>query len=450
MILLNALMKIYETDNISEAVTKAIVEIVTEGKSKKKCKTLFPYVGKKPPRIAREVLDEKEVYSHYIKAKVAIKKGDFIELQKHVEECNKIIECTSHSGGTLLHIAAAEGTPEMIEYLVRNHSKLDRIENEWTPLCYAVTNNRIENVKKLLELGAELNSKESERTPLIYAMSNNNPQIAKLLIDGGIDLTVQYSTRDDIWWDALSYAKYYGCHEIHQMILDKMKADGIDYDSIKPLTDDDFEDDVALEDYYEEHLGKIAIQYDEIDIQKKIYDGKIKLISEVDLYIDVIMPNKDRNYITLVTVGMSEVPMAETAEGQKFAELIMKLPADWDVSENALSDLTKNWPFRMMLKTAHLGHKFKGYVDETTVIPSGNPNDAILYFNGDTELSSVMLCRSEDISPLKVDDEMTIDFFTLIPITEKEAELVKTIGSETLKKRLPKGEIVDLERNYIA
>ena len=56
-ILLNTLMNIYETNNISEAVTKAIVEIVTEGTSKKKLKTLFPYVGKKPPRIASEVVE---------------------------------------------------------------------------------------------------------------------------------------------------------------------------------------------------------------------------------------------------------------------------------------------------------------------------------------------------------------------------------------------------------
>jgi hypothetical protein len=269
--------------------------------------------------------------------------------------------------------------------------------------------------------------------------------------DGGLDLTVQYSTRDDYWWDALSYTKYYGCDEIHQMIIDRMKADGIDYDSIIPLTDEDFEDDIVLEDYYETHLGKIAIQYDEVDVQKKIYDGKIMLISEVDLYIDIIMPNKDRDYITLVTVGMSEEPMAETADGKKFAELIMKLPANWDVSEEALSDMTKNWPFRMMLKTAHLGHKFQGkYVDETTVIPSGNPNDAILYFNGNTELSSVMLCKSEDIPQLKVDNEMTIDFFALVPITEKETDVVKKIGSLAVMKMLPKGDIVDLERVYIA
>lgn len=50
-------MLIYETNNISEEVTKAILEVVTEVKSKKKLKTLFPYVGKRPPRIAREVVE---------------------------------------------------------------------------------------------------------------------------------------------------------------------------------------------------------------------------------------------------------------------------------------------------------------------------------------------------------------------------------------------------------
>lgn len=369
--------------------------------------------------------NDDEVYTYFMKSTVAIKKGNFTELQKYVEECKKCLECTV-CDRTLLHLAAAEGTPEMIEYLVRKQSKINRIENNRTPLCYAVTKSRVENVNELLKLGAELNSEKSESSPLIYAIGKRNSKIAKILIDAGIDLTVQYATRDYEWWDALSYAKYCGCDEIHQMILDKLKADGIDYNLITPLTEDDLEEDIVLEDYYETHLGKISITYDEVNIQKKIYDGEIPLKSEVNLYIDVIMPDEVRDYITLVTVGMSEAPMAKTSDGQKFAELIMKLPSNWDVSEEALSDMTKNWPFRMMLKTAHLGHMFKGkYVGENTVIPSGNPNDAILYFNGDTELSSVKLCKSEDIPPLKVDGEMTIDFFTLIPITEKEAKLVK-------------------------
>ena len=60
-----------------------------------------------------------------------------------------------------------------------------------------------------------------------------------------------------------------------------------------------------------------------------------------------------------------------------------------------------------------------------------------------------MLCKSEDIKPLKVDDTMTIDFFTLIPITEGEGKLVSKIGSEGVKEKLPKGEVTDLYREYL-
>ncbi len=387
---------------------------------------------------------------HFLDASIAIEKDNFTELKKQVSECKKCVTHIDSEDGTLLHLAAYKGTPEMIEFLYHAGSDLNIIIREKTPVCFAALGNKVDNVRMLIQLGAELDSEDSVSNPLLTAILKNNEEIAKMLIDAGIDLTIQYSTRDDDWWDALSFAEYYECDGIRQMILDKLEKDGIDYDSIEPLTDDDFEEEISLEDYYEEKLGKIAIEYDEADLQKKIYDGKIRLISEVDLYIDVIMPDENRDYITLVTVGMSEEPMAETDEGQKFAELLMKLPADWDVNLESLSDMTKSWPFRMLLKTAHLGHKFEGaYIDETTIIPSGNPNDAILYFDGDTELSSVMLCHSEDIPPLKVDDEMTINFFTLIPITEEEAELVRKEGSETVKKRLPKGEVVDMEREYL-
>ena len=44
------------TDNTSEAVKMAIQKCILD-KDKGKVKTLFPYVGKKPPRIGREVVE---------------------------------------------------------------------------------------------------------------------------------------------------------------------------------------------------------------------------------------------------------------------------------------------------------------------------------------------------------------------------------------------------------
>ena len=49
----------YSTDNQSEAIRLAIMgSLATE--DSKKVKTLFPYIGKKPPRIGREVVNEFE------------------------------------------------------------------------------------------------------------------------------------------------------------------------------------------------------------------------------------------------------------------------------------------------------------------------------------------------------------------------------------------------------
>ena len=343
----------------------------------------------------------------------------------------------------------------MIEYLVEKGSDIDRIERSWSPLISDIVKNKIENVKKLIELGAKVDNKVSESNPLLYTMSENeeNTEIAKLLIEAGADVTIQFKPRSNDWWDALSFAKFYGCKKIYKMILKKMKKDGIDYDSIPPMPEEESmeNEEIVLPDIYEKYLGKISKYYNESDLQKKIYDGKIRIISDLDDFdIAVIMPDENRDYITLATLGMSSIAMAETDEGEKFAELIMKLPSNFDVSEEGLTSMENNCPFRMMIKTAHLAHMYEGqYIDESVVIPSGNPNDAVLYFVEDSKLSSVMLCKSEDIKPLKVDDTMTIDFFTLIPITEGEGELVSKIGSEGLKEKLPKGEVTDLYRKYL-
>ena len=399
---------------------------------------------------------EKDIEDNFIRATIAIEDNDINLLKKYINEHEELIKYGDKVDGTLLHYAAYKGTPEMIEYLVEKGSDIDRIERSWSPLCSAIFKERIENVKKLIELGANLNNKVSESNPLICTMTGRRgerSEIAKLLIEAGADVTIQFKPRSNDWWDALSFAKFYGCKKIYKMILKKMKKDGIDYDSIPPMPEEESmeSEEIVLPDIYEKYLGKIAKYYNESDLQKKIYDGKIRIISDLDDFdIAVIMPDENRDYITLATLGMSSIAMAETDEGEKFAELIMKLPSDFDVSEEGLTNMENNWPFRMMIKTAHLAHMYEGqYIDESVVIPSGNPNDAVLYFAEDSKLSSVMLCKSEDIKPLKVDDTMTIDFFTLIPITEGEGKLVGKIGSEGLKEKLPKGEVTDLYRKYL-
>lgn len=55
--ILEALMISCETDNVSEAMRIAILFYLQNNDGLDKVKTLFPYIGKKPPRIGREVVE---------------------------------------------------------------------------------------------------------------------------------------------------------------------------------------------------------------------------------------------------------------------------------------------------------------------------------------------------------------------------------------------------------
>ena len=162
-----------------------------------------------------------DIEKSYSFASYAIWKNDIDELIRNVEMNPEIVHKEDRLDGTLLHAAAERGTPEMIEYLVEKGSDIDRIERSWSPLCSAIFKEKIENVKKLIELGANLNNKVSESNPLICTMTGRRgerSEIAKLLIEAGADVTIQFKPRSNDWWDALSFAKFYGCKKIYKMI----------------------------------------------------------------------------------------------------------------------------------------------------------------------------------------------------------------------------------------
>ena len=398
-------------------------------------------------------LEEKEIRLHYLKAKMAISQGNCEEMKRIVQECPECINITTYMAGTLLHVASFEGTPDMIEFLIQLGSNINRIEDERSPICEAVSNGLIDNVKKLIELGAELKGDICVSDPLIIAIYNDSQEIAKLLIDAGIDLTYQFKTRDNPWWDTLSYSEYYGRTEISKMIKEKLDADGIKIEDIPPKIEDKQNTDeeiVYFEDYLEKYLGKISYSYTNTELLKKFWRGKKQVINDVEISIAIIMPDKDRDYITLITSGMSMEPMAEDSNGVvKYAEIMMKLPADWKVDEELLKDDENNWPLYMLSKVAYLSHISEaGYINNKVIVPYGIPK-VPNYFYGDKEFTCVMLCKSEDIPPYVIDNETVIDFFTLIPITEEEAALAKQKGNEAVKDMLPDGEIVNIERDYL-
>ncbi|MGC4866446.1 suppressor of fused domain protein [Micromonospora sp. DT53] len=71
----------------------------------------------------------------------------------------------------------------------------------------------------------------------------------------------------------------------------------------------------------------------------------------VGVHVYVVAPTEERPYRTLITSGMSELPMT-VPEGHgisPYAELMLCLPADWPLTRRTgLDDDPAGWPLRVL------------------------------------------------------------------------------------------------------
>jgi hypothetical protein len=393
---------------------------------------------------------QEEVEAYFIDAHTAILLGENATnvLKKSIELCP---ECASYSdeSETLLHIAASRGTPEMIEYIVVSGGDvfLDSIKKEWTPLCWAIAKKRADNVKKLIELGANINSSEPSRSPVLLSIKDHNTEILELLIDAGADIAYQYKSKDNPWWDALSYAKYNLQDEAVEVLERELKKLNVDTEEVLANVALRQSEETDYASYVETHLGEIEQYYSHEDILECFWGGVSQIDETISIDVYGILP-KNKDYGILITSGMSEYPMAETDEGFQYAEVMMKIPKEW-MNEGDLLQSDYRWTIEIMYKTACLGHMYDGaYVSSKVIVPYGEPDEAYC-FDWDYKFTSVMLCESEDIPVLQPDENTKVKFYTLVPITEEEEELVREKGSAAVKKMLSSGDMVDMGRELL-
>ncbi|XP_005701139.1 ankyrin repeat and SOCS box protein 11 isoform X9 [Ovis aries] len=88
-----------------------------------------------------------------------------------------------------IHEAVKRGNRECMEILLANNVNIDQeVPHLGTPLYVACTYQRLDCVKKLLELGANVNHGQWLDTPLHAAAKQNSVEIIHLLIDYGANL----------------------------------------------------------------------------------------------------------------------------------------------------------------------------------------------------------------------------------------------------------------------
>ncbi len=88
-----------------------------------------------------------------------------------------------------------------------------------------------------------------------------------------------------------------------------------------------------------------------------------------------VAPTPTRNLTTLITAGMSTKAMnpPPSASQCQFAELVMVLPPDWPINENAFQNINTAWPFERLFAVARLPHDYSSWLWWGHSIPNGDP-----------------------------------------------------------------------------
>jgi Suppressor of fused protein (SUFU) len=163
--------------------------------------------------------------------------------------------------------------------------------------------------------------------------------------------------------------------------------------------------------------------------------------------IDIhIVPPGDEPVITLFTTGMSahQMTMPDGVTLPKRAELIMRLPDSWPISEEALADPRTGWPLHWLRTLARLPQRYGTWLAPTHTIPNGEPPQPLC--------EGSELCCMLTVPPICVDEHADVVasprgpvmLLSVMPIYESEMRFKLEQGADALIERLVAAGIDDV------
>lgn len=211
--------------------------------------------------------------------------------------------------------------------------------------------------------------------------------------------------------------------------------------------DDDGEDEDGEDlDFYEED------EMDAIEDHIKEYYGDFPTvfheIASPDIHCDIciVPPTKEKNYYTLLTMGMGarvmDIPddLDQTEEGR--AELLICLPPDWKVGENSEEWF---WPIALLKNLARLP------INCDSWLGWGHSVDNQTVFAANTGLCGSLLLYPENVpdgaESCTLPNGDTVNFFEVIPLYREEMEFKIHNGTKALLERMQDvSHVLDISR----
>ena len=207
----------------------------------------------------------------------------------------------------------------------------------------------------------------------------------------------------------------------------------------------------------ESHLGSFLGE------QEGVYH---EIVSD-RIHVDILLfgPNEQRPFWTLVTSGMSDLPMlvpsgVDPASSFERAELVISLPHDWlpsdPIESSSVDELTDErwWPIGWLKFAARFPHEYNSWLWAGHSIPNGDPPEPL---GPGTGMTGIVLAppmtwpNSALVLQTALGERIT--FLAVYPIYTDEMELKLNEGADVLFERLLKedvSELLDANRPSVA
>ena len=219
----------------------------------------------------------------------------------------------------------------------------------------------------------------------------------------------------------------------------------------------------AYHELQEENAGLELYEAAEMEVVEEhiskcfgAFENVFHEIVSPDIHVDicVIPPNDDRNYYTLVTMGMGAHRMNVPKELAEYelerAELLVALPPDWKLDQESMADETWYWPVRMLKSIARLPGEEDSWLGWGHTVAS---SEGTAYAEN-TKLSAAMLIYQQvggdeaDVCELPGGEK--VNFYQLLPLYDEEVAFkCENDGKALLKRMRGISFVVDINRRNV-
>ena len=170
------------------------------------------------------------------------------------------------------------------------------------------------------------------------------------------------------------------------------------------------------------------------------FDNVFHEIVSPDIHVDicVVPPSAERDYCTLVTMGMGAHRMNVPEELAEYklerAELAIALPADWKLDQESMKDEKWYWPIRLLKSLARLPINCDSWLGHGHTVENREP------FAENTELCTAILIEPQDtekgsaVCTLPSGEE--INFYQVIPLYEDELDYKLAHDEDALRDKM--------------